>query len=208
MSDTQQDAANNPENEALDNENQTAEAQAENAENTEASADAEAKIKELEAALAQANATVESQKDSVIRAKAEVDNMRRRAAADVDKANKFALEKFASELLPIIDNLERAVQFADKENEAIKPILEGVELTHQSFLSTVTKFGLTVIDPQGETFNPELHQAMSIQENAELPPNSVMAVMQKGYSLNGRLIRPAMVMVTKKAPSEGVNTEA
>lgn len=208
MSDTQQDAANNPENEALDNENQTAEAQAENTENTEASADAEAKIKELEAALAQANATVESQKDSVIRAKAEVDNMRRRAAADVDKANKFALEKFASELLPIIDNLERAVQFADKENEAIKPILEGVELTHQSFLSTVTKFGLTVIDPQGETFNPELHQAMSIQENAELPPNSVMAVMQKGYSLNGRLIRPAMVMVTKKAPSEGVNTEA
>lgn len=204
MSDTQQDAANNPENEALDNENQTAEAQAENAENTEASADAEAKIKELEAALAQANATVESQKDSVIRAKAEVDNMRRRAAADVDKANKFALEKFASELLPIIDNLERAVQFADKENEAIKPILEGVELTHQSFLSTVTKFGLTVIDPQGETFNPELHQAMSIQENAELPPNSVMAVMQKGYSLNGRLIRPAMVMVTKK----GVDTEA
>lgn len=208
MSDTQQDAANNPENEALDNENQTAEAQAENTENTEASVDAEAKIKELEAALAQANATVESQKDSVIRAKAEVDNMRRRAAADVDKANKFALEKFASELLPIIDNLERAVQFADKENEAIKPILEGVELTHQSFLSTVTKFGLTVIDPQGETFNPELHQAMSIQENAELPPNSVMAVMQKGYSLNGRLIRPAMVMVTKKAPSEGVNTEA
>lgn len=208
MSDTQQDAANNPENEALDNENQTAEAQAENTENTDASADAEAKIKELEAALAQANATVESQKDSVIRAKAEVDNMRRRAAADVDKANKFALEKFASELLPIIDNLERAVQFADKENEAIKPILEGVELTHQSFLSTVTKFGLTVIDPQGETFNPELHQAMSIQENAELPPNSVMAVMQKGYSLNGRLIRPAMVMVTKKAPSEGVNTEA
>jgi molecular chaperone GrpE len=204
MSDTQQDAANNPENEALDNENQTAEAQAENAENTDASADAEAKIKELEAALAQANATVESQKDSVIRAKAEVDNMRRRAAADVDKANKFALEKFASELLPIIDNLERAVQFADKENEAIKPILEGVELTHQSFLSTVTKFGLTVIDPQGETFNPELHQAMSIQENAELPPNSVMAVMQKGYSLNGRLIRPAMVMVTKK----GVDTEA
>lgn len=204
MSDTQQDAANNPENEALDNENQATEAQAESTENA---AEAEKKIKELEAALAKANATVDSQKDSVVRAKAEVDNIRRRAAADVDKANKFALEKFASELLPIIDNLERAVTFADKENEATKPILEGIELTHQSFISTVTKFGMTVVDPQGETFNPDLHQAMSIQENAELPPNSVMAVMQKGYSLNGRLIRPAMVMVTK-APSEGVDTQA
>ncbi len=169
--------------------------------------DQEQRIAELEAALAKAEATVEGQKDSVIRAKAEVDNIRRRAAQDVDKANKFALEKFASELLPVIDNLERAITFADAENEQVKPILEGVNLTHQSFLASIEKFGMTSVDPQGETFNPEHHQAMSIQENGDVPSNTVIAVMQKGYLLNGRLIRPAMVMVSK-APADGVDTTA
>lgn len=166
---------------------------------------ATARIEELEKALAKAEKTVDDQKDSVVRAKAEVENMRRRAAQDVEKAHKFALEKFAADLLPVIDNLERAIQFSDKENEAVKPVVEGVELTHQSFISTVEKFGMEVVDPQGEAFNPDRHQAMSMVEDPELKPNTVTAVMQKGYVLNGRLLRPAMVMVSK-APTESVDT--
>ncbi len=167
----------------------------------------QAQIQSLEEELAIANQTIAGQKDSVIRAKAEVDNIRKRAEADVDKARKFALEKFAGELLPVADNLERAMQSADVENEIVKPLFEGVELTQKSFISTLEKFGLSVVDPQGETFNPEHHQAMSMQESADVPANTVLAVMQKGYLLNGRLLRPAMVMVSR-APSEGVDTTA
>lgn len=165
------------------------------------------RIVELEAAVAAAEAKVAEQKDSVIRAMAESDNARKRAQGEIDKARKFALEKFAGELLPVADNLERALQVANPEDEAIKPVVDGVELTLKSFVSTIEKFGMTVIDPQGQPFNPEQHQAMSMQENAELPPNTVMAVMQKGYELNGRLLRPAMVMVTR-APEGGVDTQA
>ncbi|GAC32753.1 nucleotide exchange factor GrpE [Paraglaciecola polaris] len=165
------------------------------------------RILELEAALAASEATLAAQKDSVMRAIAEADNVRKRAEGEVDKARKFALEKFASELLPVADNLERALQVADKENETLKPVVEGVEITLKSFVSSIEKFGMKVIDPQGESFNPEQHQAMSMQENAELPANTVMAVMQKGYELNGRLLRPAMVMVSR-APEGGVDTQA
>ena len=136
---------------------------------------------ELEAKLSAAEATVEGQKEAVLRAKAEGENARRRAEQEVDKARKFALEKFAGELLNVGDNLERAVMSADAENEAIKPLLEGVELTQKSFVSTLEKFNITVIDPQGEAFNPEHHQAMSMQESEDVPPNTVIAVMQKGY---------------------------
>ena len=165
------------------------------------------RIVELEAAVAAAEAKVTDQKDSVIRAMADADNARKRAQGEIDKARKFALEKFAGELLPVADNLERALQVANPEDEAIKPVVDGVELTLKSFVSTIEKFGMTVIDPQGQPFNPEQHQAMSMQENAELPPNTVLAVMQKGYELNGRLLRPAMVMVTR-APEGGVDVEA
>ncbi len=157
----------------------------------------EAKIAQLEAALLSSEAKVQEQQDSVLRAKAEVENMRRRSEQEIDKARKFALNKFAEELLPVIDNLERAIQAADTENEAIKPLLEGVELTHKTFADVVSKFGLKEINPEGEAFNPELHQAMSIQESPDHEANTVMFVMQKGYELNGRLIRPAMVMVAK-----------
>ncbi|HAU92667.1 MAG: nucleotide exchange factor GrpE [Pseudomonadota bacterium] len=165
------------------------------------------KIASLEKALAAAEAKVAEQQDSVLRARAEADNARRRADGEVEKARKFALERFAGELLPVIDNLERGLQMADTENEAIKPMVEGVEMTLKSFVSTIEKFGMTPIDPQGEAFNPELHQAMSMQESADHEPNTVMAVMQKGYELNGRLLRPAMVMVSR-APSSGVDTQA
>ena len=157
----------------------------------------ESKIAQLEAALLTSEARLQEQQDSVLRAKAEVENMRRRTEQEIDKARKYALNKFSEELLPVIDNLERAIQSADAENESVKPVLEGVEMTHKSFVDVVAKFGLKEINPEGETFNPELHQAMSIQESADHEPNSVMFVMQKGYALNGRVIRPAMVMVSK-----------
>ena len=164
------------------------------------------RIVELEAAVIAAETKLADQKDSVMRAIADADNSRKRAQGEIDKARKFALEKFAGELLPVADNLERALQMANPENEAIKPIVDGVELTLKSFFSTIEKFGMTVLDPQGQPFNPEQHQAMSMQENAELPANTVLAVMQKGYEINGRLLRPAMVMVTR-APEGGVDTQ-
>jgi molecular chaperone GrpE len=164
-------------------------------------------IVELEAAVIAAETKLVEQKDSVMRAIADADNARKRAQGEIDKARKFALEKFAGELLPVADNLERALQVANPEDEAIKSIVHGVEITLKSFFSTIEKFGMTVIDPQGQPFNPEKHQAMSMQENAELPANTVMAVMQKGYEINGRLLRPAMVLVTR-APESTVDTQA
>ncbi|MDO7084723.1 nucleotide exchange factor GrpE [Pseudocolwellia sp. AS88] len=158
------------------------------------------KINQLELALSAAQATVVDQKDSVIRAKAEVDNVRRRAAQDVEKARKFALEKFASELLPTVDNLERGLENIDAEDEKQKAIGEGVSLTLQGLITALDKFGVKAVNPQDQPFNPELHQAMSMQEVEGVAPNTVIAVMQKGYELNGRLVRPAMVMVSK-APS-------
>ncbi|KYN81093.1 molecular chaperone GrpE [Vibrio cidicii] len=163
----------------------------------EESDEAAVKIAELEAALLASESRVKEQQDAVLRARADVENMRRRSEQEIDKARKYALNKFAEELLPVIDNLERAIQAADAESEAVKPLLEGVELTHKTFVDTVNKFGLKEINPEGEVFNPEFHQAMSIQESPDHESNTVMFVMQKGYELNGRVIRPAMVMVAK-----------
>ena len=164
------------------------------------------RINELELSLSVAQSTVADQKDSVIRAKAEVDNVRRRSAQDVEKARKFALEKFAAEMLTVVDNLERGLATIGAEAEEQKATFEGVNLTLQGLLSSLEKFGVKAVDPQDQPFNPELHQAMSMQEVEGVEPNTVIAVMQKGYELNGRLIRPAMVMVSKAAPS--VDTSA
>jgi molecular chaperone GrpE len=154
----------------------------------------------LIAELAAAQAEVSELKDQMLRVQADAQNIRRRAEADVEKAHKFGQEKFSRELLSVLDNLERALA-ASPEDEATKSLRDGIEMTLQGFTSTLSKFNVEVIDPQGETFNPEYHQAMAMQENADFPPNTVMAVMQKGYSLHGRLLRPAMVMVSKGAPS-------
>lgn len=167
----------------------------------------EARIAELEAALLSSQASANEAKDAALRARAEGENVRRRSEQEIDKARKFALNKFAEELLPVIDNMERAIEMADKSDEAIKPMLEGVELTLKTMTDTVAKFGLTPIHPVGEPFNPEFHQAMAMQESAEHEPNTVMFVMQKGYELNGRVIRPAMVMVSKAA-SGNIDTQA
>jgi molecular chaperone GrpE len=154
----------------------------------------------LIAELATAKTEVSELKDQMLRVQADAQNVRRRAEADVEKAHKFGQEKFSRELLSVLDNLERALA-ASPEDEATKSLRDGIEMTLQGFTSTLGKFNVEVIDPQGETFNPEYHQAMAMQENADFPPNTVMAVMQKGYSLHGRLLRPAMVMVSKGAPS-------
>ena len=166
-----------------------------------------ARVQELEEQLkAQVEETSKKEQDLLLRTRAEIDNMRRRSEQDIEKAHKFALEKFATELLPVLDNLERTIQVADKQNEAVKPLLEGVELTLKSMANSVAKFGVIAIDPQGQSFDPNQHQAMSMVENADVAPNTVIAVMQKGYELNGRVIRPAMVMVSK-APAASVNIE-
>ena len=168
-------------------------------------ADVEDELTVLQQKLEQAEAAVQEEKERALRIAAEMENLRRRAAQDVEKAHKFALEKFAGDLLPVIDSLERALELSDRDNEQLKPTLEGVELTLRSMLATVNKFGVSVIEPQGTPFDPNKHQAMSMIENPDVAPNSVIAVMQKGYELNGRVIRPAMVMVAR-APS--VNTSA
>jgi molecular chaperone GrpE len=143
-------------------------------------------------------AALAEQQDSVLRAQAEVQNMRRRCEADVEKAHKYALEKFSIELLNVMDNMERALQaVADPEDEKVKGLCEGIELTIKEFVSVFNKFAIEQIDPQGEPFDPQAHQAMSLVENPDVEPNTVIAVVQKGYSLNGRVIRPAMVMVSK-----------
>jgi molecular chaperone GrpE len=133
-----------------------------------------------------------------LRAQADAVNVQRRAEQEVDKARKFALERFVSELLPVVDNMARALEAAGTD-EAVKPIVEGVELTQKSLIDALQKHGVETIDPMGEPFDPQIAQAMSMVENPEVEPNTVIAVMQKGYQLNGRLVRPAMVMVSKAA---------
>ena len=152
------------------------------------------RIAELEAQLKEVQ---QRERDSLLRAKAEVENVRRRTELDIEKAHKFALEKFSGELLPVIDNLERAIDLADKSNPELTGLIEGVELTLKSMLDAVRKFGMEVVDDIHVPFNPELHQAMTMMESEELEPNHVIMVMQKGYTLNGRLLRPAMVAVSK-----------
>ncbi|MFM5709336.1 nucleotide exchange factor GrpE [Aeromonas veronii] len=157
----------------------------------------QARIAELEAQLETAIQKAAEERERALRTAAEMENLRRRTELDVEKAHKFALEKFANELLPVLDNLERAIELADKENEALKPMIEGVELTLKSMQSGVAKFGLVALDPLNQPFDPNAHQAMSMVPSADVAPNTVIAVMQKGYDLNGRVIRPAMVMIAK-----------
>ena len=168
---------------------------AENGNMEEAEAALDAQLDELRAELALVQ-------DTALRAQAEAQNIKRRAEQDVEKARKYALERFCSELLPVVDNLERSLEVAGGDDAELKPIVEGVELTLKSFLDALRKFQIEAVDPMGEPFDPQLHQAMSMVENPDAEPNTVMAVMQKGYTLNGRLVRPAMVMVSK-APAAG-----
>jgi molecular chaperone GrpE len=151
----------------------------------------------LEEALEQLQVDLITAKDDVLRAHADAQNVKRRAEQDVEKARKFALEQFCKELLPVIDNLERALEAAPADEPVVKPIAEGVELTLKSFADAFARFKIEAVNPLGEPFDPQFHQAMSMVENADVEPNTVTLVMQKGYTLHGRLVRPAMVMVSK-----------
>ncbi len=148
--------------------------------------------------LAKALEEVAQYKEAALRAHADAQNVRRRAEQDVEKAHKFGIEKFAKAIVGVADNLERALAStaATDEEDLVR---EGVELTLKDLLETLARFEVKVIDPHGEPFNPELHQAMTMVPNPELEPNTVMDVVQKGYTLHGRLLRPAMVVVSSAA---------
>ena len=157
-------------------------------------------VEALETEIAQLMAKVNDQAESVLRAQAEMQNVRRRAERDVENAHKFALDKFASDLLPVVDSLERALDAAGQlDHEAVKGMKDGIELTLKMFVDTLAKHGLQQLNPTGQPFNPEFHQAMTMVPHPELAPNTVLDVLQRGYTLNGRLVRPAMVVVTKSA---------
>ncbi len=155
------------------------------------------------------NAELDSLRDQLMRAVAETQNVRRRAEQDVEKAHKFALEKFAKELLPVVDSLEKSIESSQgEEGERLASIREGVEMTLALMLGVLNRFNVEVVDPLGAPFDPQLHEAMSMVEQPTAEPNSVIAVVQKGYTLNGRLLRPAMVVVAKGGSAAKVDTQA
>ena len=155
------------------------------------------RVQELEDQLkTQIEEAANKEQDILLRSRAEIENLRRRTEQDVEKAHKFALEKFSKDILNTIDNLERALATpANKEDESVKALFDGVELTLKELVSTVGRFGVEAVGVVGEAFNPDLHQAISMQPAEGFETNQISVVLQKGYTLNGRVIRPAMVMV-------------
>jgi molecular chaperone GrpE len=171
----------------------------ENQTTTDQQADTEstASDEHLQQQLAEAEAKAKEHWDQLLRVKAEQENLRRRHEREVENAHKYALERFAQDLLPVIDSLEMGAEAAASEGATLEKVREGTELTLKMLLSTMERFGIQAVHPEGEPFNPEYHQAMSMLESPEHAANTVMNVMQKGYTLNERLIRPAMVVVSK-----------
>jgi len=148
----------------------------------------------LESQLEDAQKKASDNWDMFLRSKAEIDNLRRRNQIDVEKAHKYGVEKLVNELLPVIDSMDLGLAAEDASAQSLR---EGMELTMNMLKTMMEKLGIEVIDPMNEAFDPDKHQAMTMQPSADVEPNTVIAVMQKGYMLNDRLIRPAMVMVSK-----------
>lgn len=171
--------------------------QAEHSQEFDPLEEAIARVQELEEQLkTQIEEAANKEQDILLRSRAEIENLRRRTEQDVEKAHKFALEKFSKDILNTIDNLERALATpANKEDESVKALFDGVELTLKELVSTVGRFGVEAVGVVGEAFNPDLHQAISMQPAEGFETNQISVVLQKGYTLNGRVIRPAMVMV-------------
>jgi molecular chaperone GrpE len=157
----------------------------------------EVTVESLQLELQESAAKAEAYRDEAVRAQAEMQNVRRRAEQDVAKAHKFGQEKLVVELLNLVDNLDRALVASRDENATLENLLEGVEMSQSMLMEGLKKFSVEQLDPHGEPFNPEMHEAMTAIPNADMEPNTVMEVFQKGYTLNGRLIRPAMVVVSK-----------
>ncbi|PCJ15976.1 MAG: nucleotide exchange factor GrpE [Gammaproteobacteria bacterium] len=175
--------------------------QSEAVENVEVVGSAEVEtIESLKAQIADLEAKLVGQSEDVLRAQAEMQNVRRRTENEISNARKFALERFVGDLLPVVDSLERgldAVPSEEVEGEQAKALREGASLTLKMLLEVLEKFNVQRLDPEGEPFDPQFHEAMSMLENADAEPNSVLSVLQKGYTLNGRLVRAAMVVVSK-----------
>jgi molecular chaperone GrpE len=163
--------------------------------------------KELHALLTDARAKADQHWDQCLRLQADMDNLRKRNERDLANAHKFALEKFANALLPVKDSLEMGL-LAAVENADVAKLVEGSELTLKMFTSAMEKFNVNEVNPLNEKFNPEYHEAMSMQERDDVEPNTVVTVVQKGYTLNDRLIRPAMVIVSRGGATQQINEQA
>ena len=151
----------------------------------------------LDAELVEARRAAQEHLDRALRAQAELENVRRRMARDVENAHKFALERFVSDLLPVKDSLELGLAASAEKGASAAGIAEGIELTLRMFMQAMEKFGVKAVDPAGEPFDPQFHQAITMQESATAESGTVLTVVQKGYLLNERLVRPAMVIVAK-----------
>ena len=187
--------------------NEALEAAKEEAQSSEGEAGENGEVSQVEALKAQ----VQEFQEQMLRSQAEMQNVRRRAEIDVEKAHKFALEKFVKELLPVADSLEKAVESTEgheESGELVASIREGVEMTLNLFMSSLKKFNVEQLNPVGEPFDPQQHEAMSMVPAPDAEPNSVVAVVQKGYLLNGRVVRPAMVMVAKAEDAPKIDEQA
>lgn len=163
---------------------------------------AAAQDEDLLARIASLEEQLAAAQDQALRAAADVQNARRRAEQEVTKAHKFALERFANDLLAVVDSLERGLELSSDDDPAIKPMRDGMELTLKLFADTLERYQVVAVDPHGEPFNPDLHQAMTMEERDNVEPNTVIKVFQKGYTINERLLRPAMVVVSKAAAGQ------
>lgn len=152
---------------------------------------------ETDQALREAQSQASENWERYLRAQAEMENLRRRVEKDLQNAHKYALEKFAKELLPVLDSLELGIAAAGGDAPELTKLKEGAELTLKQFQSVFEKFAIAAVDPTGEKFNPELHQAMAMEPAQGVEPNTVLRVFQKGYLLNDRLLRPALVVVAQ-----------
>ncbi|SHK22816.1 molecular chaperone GrpE [Marinobacter antarcticus] len=193
-------------NEQVDELKEAAEASGEEVQGGEPQAE-QGEVSELDALKSQ----VQEFQEQMLRSQAEMQNVRRRAEIDVEKAHKFALEKFVKELLPVADSLEKAVESTEGQGNAgelVASIRQGVEMTLSLFVSSLKKFNVEPLNPVGEPFDPQQHEAMSMVPAPDAEPNSVVAVVQKGYLLNGRVVRPAMVVVAKAQDAPKIDEQA
>ena len=152
---------------------------------------------DLQTQLEEAQQSAKDNWDKALRAQAEMENLKRRNAKDLENAHKFALDGFVKALLEVKDSLTMGLKTANEEKATIEHIIEGLEMTDKVFLSTMEKFGVEVINPADEAFNPELHEAVTMVPMPDKESNSVLEVVQIGFTLNGRLVRPAMVVVVQ-----------
>ncbi|XKH01791.1 nucleotide exchange factor GrpE [Marinobacter nauticus] len=198
-------SADEKRSEQVEEQNEAVEAEAE-----EVSTEAESATEE-QSEVEALQAKLKESQEQALRAQAEMQNVRRRAEIDVEKAHKFALEKFVKELLPVADSLEKAVESTEgqkESSEVVTSIREGVEMTLDLFKKSLGKFNVEELNPVGEPFDPQQHEAMSMVPAPNAEPNSVVAVVQKGYLLNGRVVRPAMVMVAKAEDGPKIDEQA